>query len=54
MSASQRALEGVALIVTIAMRLAPIERDLLMASLFALHCRFWPREDSINDDDSLS
>jgi hypothetical protein len=32
------------MIATIAMRLSPLERDLLAAGLFALHDRFWSPE----------
>lgn len=38
------------MIATIAMRLSLLERDLLAASLFALHQRFWPRDILDNED----
>lgn len=41
-SARRIALDGVIMILTIAMRLSPLERDLLEVSLFALQQRFWP------------
>jgi hypothetical protein len=37
------------MIVTIIMRLTPLERDMLAASLSALHYRFWPSDD-LEDD----
>jgi hypothetical protein len=43
-TARRLALDGVVMIATIAMRLSPLERDLLAAGLFALHDRFWPPE----------
>lgn len=48
MKALRLALEGAIMIVTIAMRLSPLERDLLAASLFALHHRFGGRNDRKN------
>ena len=44
MSARRLALDAAIMIATIAMRLSPLERDLLAAGLFALHDRFWPSE----------
>lgn len=41
LNARSLALEGVVMLAAIAMRLSPIERDFLAASLFALLCRFW-------------
>jgi len=43
------ALDSAVMIVTLTMRLSPIERDLLAASLFALHHRFWPSDDPDKD-----
>lgn len=48
MKARRLALEGAIMIVTIAMRLSPLERDLLAASLFVLHHQFWIRDDRKN------
>jgi hypothetical protein len=50
MNARRIALDGVIMIATIAMRLSPLERDLLAASLFVLQQRFWPRDVPETDD----
>lgn len=42
MTARRLTLDGVIMIATIAMRLSPLERDLLAMGIFALHDRFWP------------
>jgi len=49
-NARRIALDGLIMIATIAMRLSPLERDLLAASLMALHQRFWPRTMPNNED----
>lgn len=38
----RQVLEGAATLVTLAMRLSPIERDLLIAGLFLVLCKVWP------------
>lgn len=48
MKTRRLALEGVIMIVTIAMRLTPLERDLLAAGLFALQQKLRPRENPHN------
>ncbi|OHT18585.1 hypothetical protein [Edaphosphingomonas haloaromaticamans] len=50
MNARRIALDSVIMIATIAMRLSPLERDLLAASLMTLHQRFWPRDMPDNED----
>jgi len=50
MNARRITLDSVIMIATIAMRLSPLERDLLAASLMALHQRFWPHDMLDNDD----
>jgi len=47
-SVRRLALESAIMIVTIAMRLSPLERDLLAAGLLALHQRLWPGENPEN------
>jgi len=47
-SVRRLALESAIMIVTIAMRLSPLERDLLAAGLLALHQRLWPGENLEN------
>jgi len=37
----RQVLEGAATLVTLAMRLSPIERDLLIAGLFLVLCKVW-------------
>ena len=54
MNARRIALDSVIMIATIAMRLSPLERDLLAASLMTLHQRFWPRDMPDNEDRSGS
>jgi len=43
------ALEGAITLATIAMRLSPIERDLLAAGIFLALCRFRPAAEVDND-----
>ncbi|WP_188820697.1 hypothetical protein [Novosphingobium indicum] len=46
MNARRLAFDSAIVIATIAMRLSPLERDLLAASLIALHQKIWPRNTS--------